>query len=633
MYYKKHSIAILWSGIIDDPSVLEDERIVLFQMIGIDDVQRIISQLDFSAIDAVITPPGIAAEVRQLIPVPLVVAYPNYIDILETVKYAEISRGLRNRKLALILHEGNRIEEQRLDYFIHNTVELYKYASKDQIRQICQNILAGDYALVFGGPTAVNMAKSFNIEAVQLIYRAQAVQDALEKAREILFLMDREIRQAERLKAIIDVIPDGLVETDAQGTIGMCNKRALEMLDLPPDSVLGRDIGRLLGDPSWEAVYRDNTAQMDTLLTYKGGKFFSTRVPILESGEVIGSVGTLQRAERIQGMESKYRSHQMRGLVARHVFSDIISQSAVMNEVIERAKVYTQNDMTILLEGETGTGKEIFAQSIHNASARRRGPFVAVNCAALTETLLESELMGYDEGAFTGAKKGGKIGLFEQAHTGTIFLDEINQLSPALQAKLLRVIQEKAVRHVGGDGLIPVDVRIIAATNENLKEKIAEKTFRSDLYYRVNVLNILLPPLRERREDIPALMLHFAGKIEPDAGTAKRHVAVMRDLVKEYDWPGNVRELRNFIERYMALNARSDTLERHFFQDFQGIETTRASAEVESDEWLRIPAGTLDAMETALVRAVVERCGGNKSKAALLMDISRNTVHQRLKEG
>lgn len=626
---KNYSIVIMWAGVIDAGAMAGQENIRMFQSVGVDDVQGIIAQLDFSTIDAVISAPGIAAEMRQLIPVPLVIAYPNYIDILETVKYAEQYRDLNDKKIALIMHGDNRIDEERLRHFINRHIDLYTYRTKGDMRQLFRKLVNDDYALVVGGPTAAGMAASFNIDAVQIVYREQALQDAMEKTREILFLMEKEIRQGERLKAIIDVIPEGLIETDAQGTIRMCNKRAGEMLGLSNDQVLGSNVCRLLGDPSWEGVYKHNAVQVDTLFSYKRNKYFSTRQPIQEGGNIIGSVGTLQDATKIQGMESKFRSQKSRGLEARYSFDDIICLSATMREIVERAKIYTQCDTTVLLEGETGTGKEIFAQSIHNASPRRNGPFVAINCAALTETLLESELMGYDEGAFTGARKGGKIGLFEQAHKGTIFLDEINQLSPSLQAKLLRITQEKTVRHVGGESVIPVDVRIIAATNEDLKGKIAAQTFRSDLYYRINVLSILLPPLRERQDDIPALLLHFARKALGGGPETERHANAMHALVQGYDWPGNIRELQNFVERYLVLSERVDTLDRYFFREFQESPPPQAAPEANV---IQVPLDTLDNMHRALIKAVVARCDGNKSKAALLMGISRNTIHQHLRD-
>lgn len=629
MHAKTHSIVIMWAGVIDVGAMAGQDNIRMFQSVGVDDVPAIIGQLDFSTIRAVISPPGIAAETRRLIPVPLVIAYPNYIDILETVKYAEARRTLANKKIALILHEDNRIDEGRLRHFINRTIDLFTYRTKADMRLVFDRLARHDYALVVGGPTAVGMAAGFDLDAVQLVYREQALQDAVEKTREILSLMDREIRQRERLDAIIDIIPEGLLETDSEGTIGLCNKRALEMLGLSRDRVLGANVCQLLGDPTWEKVYGQDAVQVDTLFTYGRNSFFSTRQPIQDGGRTIGSVGTLQEAAKIQGMESKFRLQRSRGLVARYTFDDIVCESPIMREIVERTKIYTRCDTTILIEGETGTGKEIFAQSIHNASARKHGPFVAVNCAALPDTLLESELMGYDEGAFTGARKGGKTGLFEQAHKGTIFLDEINQLSPPLQSKLLRIVQEKTVRHVGGDSVIPVDVRIITATNENLKGKIAAQTFRSDLYYRINVLNITLPPLRDRRTDIPVLLRHFARKLGGSGRDVERHAQAMHALVRDYDWPGNIRELQNFVERYLVLCDRVDRLDRYFFHEFQ---KAAHPVPLPADATLvQVPLGTLDDMQRELIEAVVARCDGNKSKAAQLMNISRNTLHQRMK--
>ena len=632
MDVKNHSIVILWAGVVDIGSMSEQKNIRMYQSVGVDDVPAIISKLDFSTISAVISAPGIAAETRRLIPVPLVIAHVNYIDILETVKYAEAYHDLGDKKIALILHEDNRIDETRLCNFINRTVHLFKYKTKSDMHLIFHKLSGDDYALVLGGPTAVRMAALFNFNAVQLVYREQSFQDAVEKTWEILFLMDKEVRQRERLDAIIDIIPEGLIETDARGAIKMCNRRALEMLGLSRDRVLGGNVCRLLGDPSWEKVYKHNAVQADMLFSYRRSSFFSTRQPIHDGEKIVGSVGTLQEAAKIQGMESKFRLQKSRGLVAHYTFDDIIYESAIMHELVERTKIYTQCDTTILIEGETGTGKEVLAQSIHSASARNHGPFVAINCAALPETLLESELMGYDEGAFTGARKGGKDGLFEQAHKGTIFLDEINQLSPSLQSKLLRIIQERTVRHVGGDSVIPVDVRIITATNESLKGKIASQTFRSDLYYRINVLNVILPPLRERRADIPVLLRYFAKKITHDEADARRHADAMYDLVREYDWPGNIRELQNFVERYLVLCNRVDNLDRYFFPEFQETKRPAPTSAPSEPNLIQVPLDTLDNMQREIIKAVVARCDGNKSKAALLMNISRNTLHQRMKE-
>src|SRR5690625_4003910 len=255
----------------------------------------------------------------------------------------------------------------------------------------------------------------------------------------------------------------------------------------------------------------------------------------------------------IKKMEGEIRKKiYLRGHIAKYTFNDIIYKSDVVDQTIEIAKSYSEVDSNILIIGETGTGKEMYTQSIHNQSARKDKPFVAINCAALPESLLESELFGYVEGAFTGAVKGGKKGFFELAHRGTLFLDEIGEISVNLQSRLLRVLQEKEVMRIGDDKVIPVDVRIIAATNKNLLEMVKNNQFREDLYYRLSVLNLHLPPLRACREDIPSMVHLFLRKY---AGTNQR-IRITESALERLSneaWEGNVRELQNFCERLAVL--------------------------------------------------------------------------------
>lgn len=342
-------------------------------------------------------------------------------------------------------------------------------------------------------------------------------------------------------------------------------------------------------------------------------------------------MGILQEAERIQNLERKYRLFQSLGLTAKNKFEDIVGTSPIMKQVIELAKIYAKSELNILIEGETGTGKEIFAQSIHNESTRKNGPFVAINCATLPESLLESELMGYEEGAFTGAKRGGKMGLFERAHKGSIFLDEINQIPFHLQSKLLRVIQEKEVLRLGGEKIIPVDVRIITATNEDIIEKIKNGTFRNDLYYRINVLNLKLPPLRKRKEDIQDLIEHFiANFLDSDLDK----VSIPQKLYKfilDYNWPGNIRELQNFVERHAILSKSiGDVTDLHMYQDFT-INENNIKSEPQNPDIIKVRINTLDNMTSQLISEVVNRCDGNKTRAALLLDISRVTINNKIK--
>ncbi len=292
----------------------------------------------------------------------------------------------------------------------------------------------------------------------------------------------------------------------------------------------------------------------------------------------------------------------------------------------------------ILILGESGVGKEMFAQSIHNASPASDGPFVAINCATLTETLLDSELFGYEDGAFTGAKKGGKAGLFEVAHGGTIFLDEIGEMPLFLQAKLLRVLQERSVRRLGGNKNIPIDVRMIFATNRNLVEEVKNKRFREDLYYRINVLSLKLSPLRERKEDIPLLFKNMISNRLGKSGVALAITTGQFDRLQQYDWPGNVRELSNFVDRLIALSGSDPDGERLMdvlLTEFAALPNQYAFEQEgggRDRNTLTVPMGTLQEIEQSVIRQVNARLGGDKKEMERVLGISTTTLWRRLKE-
>ncbi|MDD4569812.1 MAG: sigma 54-interacting transcriptional regulator [Tepidanaerobacteraceae bacterium] len=271
---------------------------------------------------------------------------------------------------------------------------------------------------------------------------------------------------------------------------------------------------------------------------------------------------TLKEMNRIKNIDEEYRKHQKhRGHTAKYTFADIVYKSSAMNDLIEKAAKIAKTNSAILIIGESGTGKELLAQSIHNASNRKNAPFIAINCAALSETLLESELFGYEEGAFTGARKGGKKGLFEMADRGTIFLDEIGDAPLSIQTKLLRVLQEKEIMRISGEKVIPVDVRVIAATNKDLLDLIEKSSFRKDLYYRLNVLPLSVPPLRERKDDIVILLKLFLKKyaVRENIRMPKPDNDII-NILKKYPWPGNIRELENLAEYVTIISSASENL-------------------------------------------------------------------------
>jgi len=386
--------------------------------------------------------------------------------------------------------------------------------------------------------------------------------------------------------------------------------------------------------------------------------------------------------------EHQRKMSAAKGLVAHYAFRDLVGSA--LKDTIAKAERFSQVEATVLIWGESGTGKEVFAQSIHSNGPRCNGPFVALNCVAVPESLLESELFGYQEGAFTGAKKGGKCGLFELANGGTLFLDEIGKMSLNLQAGLLRVLQTKEVRRLGGDRVIPVDVRIIAASNEDLQAAVDAGQFRSDLYYRLNVLNLYLPSLRQHRQDIPDLIEYIMAKLATKLGY---HPTLSKEFAKAidaYHWPGNVRQLENVLERYAVLVGEGDPLEvteliisfpelRDLLDCFEqatedsksaldssnlricalmkppsnplsegeygvplplaelgvsrcddrACETEQISNLVVGED-ITIHLGTLADMELQLIDAVMHRCRGNKSRAVGLLNISRTTLWKKL---
>lgn len=305
-------------------------------------------------------------------------------------------------------------------------------------------------------------------------------------------------------------------------------------------------------------------------------------------------------------------------------YSNMVGKSQAFQEVLHLIERVSQTNANVLITGESGTGKEVVAVAIHRNSPRKNGPFVPVNCAALPEQLLESELFGHEKGAFTGAYSR-KIGRFELADKGTIFLDEIGELPLNMQAKLLRVLQEKSFERVGGTKTLMVDVRVIAATNRQLEKAIRDGQFREDLYYRLNVMPINIPPLRERREDIPLLVDHILKKLKPTYGTKRISPAVL-ELFQRYDWPGNIRELQNVIERAAIISRGNEILPEHLPEEIRG-------SRAKSDKGLIIhfpdEGISLEEVEKQLLIKALEKSKGNQSKAAELLGITRSTFIYR----
>lgn len=358
-------------------------------------------------------------------------------------------------------------------------------------------------------------------------------------------ILEKATQSESQLGILMGILDIAIIGVDKDNFICSCNEGAEKILNRKSINLIGNSACDILSCVPFGEV-RETKQEIRSRLVTVNGEYVNLNItPVIKAENYMGAFAVLQRFK-----EEEQKQHELRrqllnkGHKAKYTFDDILGESGAIKKIKEIAKKMAKINSAVLITGESGTGKELFAHAVHNYSDRKDYPFVAVNCAAIPENLLESELFGYEEGAFTGAKKGGKIGLFEFAHMGTLFLDEIEGMSPALQIKLLRVIQEKEIMKIGGGKVINIDVRIIAATNEELRKLVKENKFRKDLYYRINTLPIMIPPLREREDDVYLLLEKFKTEIGADF----KFTPKAKEAFKMYNWEGNIRELKNYVE-------------------------------------------------------------------------------------
>jgi transcriptional regulator with PAS, ATPase and Fis domain len=450
----------------------------------------------------------------------------------------------------------------------------------------------------------------------------------------------KEIQQT--LATVLDLAYDGILAVNPHGLVTTINRTMLEFLGVRAETVINQDVDNVFPELGLKEIVATGVPDEGDVKTIRGMRCIVTRLPILQGNQILGGVAKLtfkglnrlshlvKRLETLENQISYYRDELSRVTHTGIRFDDIVGSSPALHNVKNMARQTSRSLSNILILGESGTGKELFASAIHNHSGRS-GLFVKVNCAAMPDNLLESEFFGYEEGAFTGAKKSGKPGKFELAHRGTLFLDEIGDMSLPLQSKLLRAIQEKEFERVGGIKTITVDVRIIAATNRDIGALMKEGRFREDLFYRLNVIAIRVPPLRERKGDIYQLALHLIRKYNRILG---RRVGGISPEAMEYliahQWPGNVRELENVIERALNIVADGNILPAHL-PDYVTERVSFSSIDPES----YIPALNMDnsmaGAEKDLILKALAEAGGNRSRAAQILGISRTKLYDRLK--
>ena len=441
------------------------------------------------------------------------------------------------------------------------------------------------------------------------------------------------------LEEVLAGAGEWMVVVDAGGIVTMISEGYAEFNGTNVIDAIGRHVTDVIENTRMHIVAQTGVAEMGEAQTISGRELIVNRIPLKDGDRVVGAYGRVvfkdvgqlgELAAKLNLLESKVRYYereltQLRG--ARYTLDGIIGSGTAITAAKAEVLRAGQTDSTVLLRGETGTGKELFAHAIHATGKRHSGPFIKLNCAAVPAELLESELFGYEEGAFTGAKKGGKPGKFEMAAGGSLFLDEIGDMPLPMQAKLLRVLQEREVERIGGRTPKPVDIRIIAATGRVLEDLVRQGAFRSDLYYRIHVIPITIPPLRERREDIREIADHILTKLACEAGEVKRSISPeFMEIMNSYDWPGNVRELQNVLERAVAMTRSelllSEHVPKHLLRTPRNIRrrfTPGSLAQAKAEA------------ERNAIMAALHTAGGNKTRAAELLSIHRVKLHEKMK--
>ena len=561
-----------------------------------------------------------------IIPIPISV-----IDVFDAVQ-----KGLLiDQNIAIIAFDNMIVPCESLMRIMNREFHFVVVNSEDEIEEKIKALAAAGIKVVIGGGTISKPSYEYGLTPIVLQSSRESIISAISEGVRVSIATIEEKNKLQRLRAIVENSNDGIISVNKHGIIKIFNSMAEKLLKRNADDLIGKSIFSEFDELNIKDIFINEVSELEVIKEVNHVKLLVSSIPVKVNDEIMDVITILQDVNKLKETEEKIRREIMStGFYAKYKFDDIVGKSKVSKDLIRIAKDYAEVNSTVLIEGETGTGKEVIAQSIHNYSEVSNGPFVAVNCAAFPENLLESELFGYAPGSFTGADRKGKRGLFELAHGGTIFLDEICEMNPMLQGRLLRVLQEKNVMRVGDNKLIPINVRVIAASNKDLKQLTLKNKFREDLYYRLNVLKIDMPPLRHKAEDIPELVTKFMHEfsqrlnksvfaIEPDA---MAHIM-------SYDWPGNIRELKNFVERIMVIHKKrvlelSDIKDKYFSVEQPYTEFEQFIVRDKSYE--------IDCSRFGSEKENIERCLAENKGILLLtaktLGVSRSTLWRKMKK-
>ncbi len=602
-------------------------KVTVVEGILFEAAQEVKNIIDKGGYEVIVSRAGTAKAISNIVDLPIVYSDSDHFDLLQAFKKA---RKL-GEKICFITYpeSGFLFNFNQIIDLLGFPVTILKYKTWGELlNQVKTAKKMGIDVVVGGGIRASEVARNHGMQSMNLTTSERTIKRSLMLACKVA--KDRLVikKEAERLKSVINVSEEGILYVNKNGKIETFNPAAEKIFGIKENLVIGKNVEeindhQLIDLLNPKRIFSDNSniTLQNINVIYE---------PVIVENERIGTVITCREIKKIQQLENKIRRElHSKGLVARFTLNDIVHTGEKMNDVIKLAGEYAATSSTVLLIGESGTGKELIAQGIHIESKRNEGPFVAVNCAALPENLLESELFGYAEGAFTGANKGGRQGVFELAHGGTIFLDEIGEIPHHIQTRLLRVLQEKEVMRVGGDRVTPVDIRIVAATNQNLWDLVVEGKFRSDLYFRLSVLHLQVPALRERQEDIPILVNTFLKRLGSIL-CYEDFSEQLKAFFLSYAWPGNIRHLENIIERF-HLRVRHPKDESAFIKDVIK-ETENHYYLKQNSNTLIVENGTMEDIEKQVIEHMLDLHQNNKKLVAEKLGISRTTLWKKLNE-
>lgn len=564
----------------------------------------------------------------------------DYITIMEEAVQVE-------GKVAFFSYGGIPEDVRTMCTLLKIDAVYYSFSTLDDCKRIVEEAVAAGAVLGVGGADTAFCSKKLGFRHMVVENSEESLLRSITMAEQLLKLKKEEAKkqqklkiQIERYETVFNYTHDAIIAVDENGIIEVLNRGAEGIIQPARRPFVGKKIDDVIANTRMMKILETGEKEINQLMNIGGILVSTNRLPIIVDGRIKGAVATFQDVKIMQDNEQKIRVKLYeKGLVAKYRFEDIVGESQALREAVRMAAKFAATDATVLIQGETGTGKELFAQSVHNESNRAKGPFVAVNCGSFPRNILEAELFGYMDGAFTGASKGGKMGLFEMAHRGTIFLDEVGEMPMETQVQLLRVLQEKEIRRLGSDRVTPVDIRVITATNRNLFEEIKEKEFREDLFYRLNVLNIEIPPLRERREDVVPLGLSILNSF--GAELQREHlefVCGLLEKLKLYFWPGNVRELRNLMERIYVLLSQGES--RDFIEKYinryllcSQKEETRGQCDDKCGKKEETEtAGDLVIWEKMQIVNALKKHKVDMSKTAVALQMSRSTLWRKIKK-